>query len=151
MHRNNKPKDSKKTANPYFSTDYNNLYNFNPEEETFSNTKDIKIRKYTKQAKKALAKIAKPKIIINNPFIDQSNYELLDKLEYTLEAETETATESESVMGIKTPLDMISIISQNGRKESKQNASVISPFISGMKPRVQDFKRIKMLLGTESV
>ena len=70
MHRNNEPKDLKRTANPYLNTDYNSLYNFNPEEESFSNREDIKIRKYTEQARETSAKIAKPKIIINNPFAD---------------------------------------------------------------------------------
>ena len=54
MHKNNEPKDLKRTANPYLNTDYNSLYNFNPEEETFSDTKDTKIRSYTAQAKEAV-------------------------------------------------------------------------------------------------
>ena len=36
MHRNNQPKNQK---NLYLNTDYNSFYNFNPEKETFSNTK----------------------------------------------------------------------------------------------------------------
>ena len=39
--------------NPYLNSDYNNLYNFNLEEETFSNLKDIKIKNYAAQAIKA--------------------------------------------------------------------------------------------------
>jgi len=32
--------------NPYLNTDYNNLYNFNPEKNTFNNTKYAKIKNY---------------------------------------------------------------------------------------------------------
>ena len=46
MHRNNFLKDPQKTANQYLNTDYKNLYNFNPEEETFNNTKNTKIKSY---------------------------------------------------------------------------------------------------------
>jgi len=37
IYRNNQPENQK---NLYLNTDYNNLYNFNSEEETFSNTKN---------------------------------------------------------------------------------------------------------------
>ena len=70
IHRNNEPEDLKRTANLYFNTDYNSLYNFNLEKKSFSDTEDIKIRKYIKQARVALAKIAKLRIIINNLFAD---------------------------------------------------------------------------------
>ena len=50
--------------------DYNSLYNFDLEKETFSNTEDIRINKYAEQAREASAKITKLKIIINNPFTD---------------------------------------------------------------------------------
>ena len=33
-----------KGKNPYLNLDYNSLYNFNPEKETFSNTKNAKIK-----------------------------------------------------------------------------------------------------------
>ena len=46
MHRNNEPKNLKKTANLYLSTDYNSLYDFNPEKETFSDIKNTKIKSY---------------------------------------------------------------------------------------------------------
>ena len=46
MHRNNKFKDPKRTANPYLSTDYNSLYDFNPEKETFSDIENAKIKSY---------------------------------------------------------------------------------------------------------
>ena len=56
--------------NPYLNTDYNSLYNFDPEEETFSNIKNARITKYTEQAKRITVRIAKPRIIINDLFID---------------------------------------------------------------------------------
>jgi len=52
MHNNNESKDPKrKSANPYLNTDYNSLYNFNPEKEIFSNTENTRIRSYAMQAK----------------------------------------------------------------------------------------------------
>jgi len=51
----------------------------------------------------------KPKIIIKNLFTDLSNYKMIAAPKYTLKIETETAIESKSVVGIKTPLDMMSI------------------------------------------
>jgi len=107
--------------NPYLNTDYNSLYNFDSEEETFSNTENTRIRSYTAQAKKAaqsnqeaktakLTKVIKLKIIIKNPFTDLSNYKIIKKPKYTLETETETIIKPRSVIGIKTLLDTISII-----------------------------------------
>ena len=46
MHGNDELENSQKTANPYLNSDYNSLYNFNSEEETFSNTEHIKIKNY---------------------------------------------------------------------------------------------------------
>ena len=46
MHSNNKLENLQKTANSYLNPDYNSLYNFNPEKETFSNTEGTKIRSY---------------------------------------------------------------------------------------------------------
>ena len=47
MHRNNEPKNPmKKTANLYLNPDYSNLYNFYLKKETFSNSKDTKIKNY---------------------------------------------------------------------------------------------------------
>ena len=43
MHRNNRPKNQK---NPYLNTDYKSLYNFDLKKETFSNTKNTKIKSY---------------------------------------------------------------------------------------------------------
>ena len=40
-----------KGQNPYLNTDYNSLYNFNLEKETFSNTEDTKIKNYALQAR----------------------------------------------------------------------------------------------------
>jgi len=55
-------------------------------------------------------KITKLKILETNLFIDQSDYKVIEELKYTLKTETETALKPESVMGIETPLDTMSII-----------------------------------------
>ena len=65
-----------------------------------------------------MTKVIKPKIIIKNPFTDLSNYKIIKESKYALEAETETAIEPRSVMGIETPLDTISIVSQNKRESN---------------------------------
>ena len=39
--------------NLYLNTDYDSLYNFDPEEETFSDTENTRIRSYAVQAKEA--------------------------------------------------------------------------------------------------
>ena len=70
-----------KGQNPYLNTSYNNLYNYNPEKETFSNTKDIQIKYFAEKARKAAKsnqrtksvpkfKITKPKIPEVNLFVD---------------------------------------------------------------------------------
>ena len=56
-----------------------------------------------------LTKVIKPQIIIKNLFTDLSNYKVIKKPKYTLKTETETAIKPRLVMGIKTPLDTISI------------------------------------------
>ena len=66
------------------------MYNFNPKEETFSNTENIWIKHFATQAKKTaknnqraktakLIKIVKPQIIIKNPFTDLSDYKVIKK------------------------------------------------------------------------
>ena len=81
MHRNDEPKNPQKTANPYLNTDYNSLYNYNPEEEIFSNTKDTQIKYFTEKAKRAVTsniriksvlkiKITKPEIPETNLFVN---------------------------------------------------------------------------------
>ena len=81
MHRNNKPKDPKRTANPYLHISYNNFYDYNPEKETFSNTEDTWIRYFAEKAKRAAKsniktknipkiEITKPEIPETNPFVD---------------------------------------------------------------------------------
>ena len=60
----------------------------------------------------------KPKIIINNLFIDQSNYKVIEEPKYALKAKTETAIEPRLVIGIKTLLNTISITSQNGKERN---------------------------------
>ena len=65
-------------ANPYLNIDYKSLYDFDPEEETFSNTKDTRIKSYAMQAKTVvqsnqsaktakLTKVIKLWIIIKKP------------------------------------------------------------------------------------
>jgi len=67
--------------NPYLNTDYNSLYNYNPEEETFSNTENTQIRYFTEKARRVVKsniktksipkiKIIKPEILEMNPFVD---------------------------------------------------------------------------------
>jgi len=81
MHSNNEPENLKRTVNLYFNLNYNSLYNFNSKEETFSNTKDTKIKSYTTQAKTVAQcnqktkrvpkiKITKTKIPETNPFVN---------------------------------------------------------------------------------
>ena len=96
----------------------NSLYDFNPEEKTFSNIKNARVIKYTKQVKEATAKIAKLRIIMNDLFTDQSDYKVIKEPKYTLEAETETATKPRLVMGIETPLNIMSIALQNKRESN---------------------------------
>jgi len=81
-----------------------------------------------------LVKIVKLRVIIKNLFTDLSNYEIIEKPKYILKAKTETATELRSVMGIKTPLDIISIALQNGKESnqkglSKHTASATPPLV----------------------
>ena len=81
MYKNNKPKDLKRTANPYLSISYNSFYNYDPEKETFSNTENIQIRYFTEKAKRVAKsnmrtknvpkiEIIKPEISEINPFVD---------------------------------------------------------------------------------
>jgi len=77
MHRNNKPKNSKKTANPYLNTNYNSFYNYNPEKETFSNTENTQIKYFTKKARRVAKSNTRiksiPKIEITKPEILETN------------------------------------------------------------------------------
>jgi len=63
--------------NPYLNTDYNSLYNYNPEEETFSNIKDTQIKYFIEKARKAVKSNLKtkdvPKIEITKPEIPEIN------------------------------------------------------------------------------
>jgi len=77
MHRNNESEDLKKTANPYLSTSYNSFYNYNPEEETFSNTENTQIRYFAEKARRAVKSNVRtksiPKIEITKPKIPEMN------------------------------------------------------------------------------
>ena len=106
--------------NLYLNTDYNSLYNFNPEEETFSNIKCTKIKSYAVQARSVVQnnqrtksvpriEVIKTEILDINLFVDQSDYEVLEEPKYTLKTKTETVIKSKLVMRIKTPLNTISI------------------------------------------
>jgi len=63
--------------NPYLNTDYNSLYNYNPEEETFSNTENTQIRYFAEKAKRAVKSNIRiksiPKIEITKPEIPEMN------------------------------------------------------------------------------
>ena len=63
-------------------------------------------------------KVTKTKIPEMNLFVDQSNYKVLKGSKYILETETEIATKSKSVMGIKTPLNTMSITLQDKRERN---------------------------------
>ena len=121
-----------KGQNPYLNTDCDNLYNFNPEKETFNNTEDMRIKYFANQAREAvkgnqraktarLTKIIKLKIIIKNLFTDLSDYKVIKKPKYALETKTKTAIKPRSVIGIKTPLNTISIILQNKKESNQEN------------------------------
>ena len=81
MHRNNKPKDPRRTVNPYLSTSYDSFYNYDPEKETFSNIEDTQIKYFAEKARRAVKsnmktksvpkiKITKPEIPETNPFVN---------------------------------------------------------------------------------
>ena len=63
--------------NPYLNTDYNSLYNYNPEEETFNDTKDTQIKYFTEKAKRAAKSNTRtksvPEIEITKPEIPEIN------------------------------------------------------------------------------
>ena len=105
------------------------MYDFNLEEENFSNTENAQIKHFAIQAKKAvksnqkaktakLIKVIKLRVIIKNLFTDLGNYKIIEEPKYALEAETETAIKSRSVVEVKTPLGTMSITLQNGRKSN---------------------------------
>ena len=75
IHRNNKPEDPKKTANPYLSISYDSFYNYNPKEETFSDTKNTQIRYFTEKARKAVKSNIRTK---NVPKVDITKPEILE-------------------------------------------------------------------------
>jgi len=70
-----------KRWNPYLNTSYDSFYNYNPEEETFSNTENAWIKYFTEKAKRAVKsnqrtksvlkiEITKPEILEINLFVD---------------------------------------------------------------------------------
>jgi len=63
--------------NLYLNMDYNSLYNYNPEEETFSDTEDAWIRYFTEKAKRAVKSNIKtksvPEVEITKPEIPEIN------------------------------------------------------------------------------
>jgi len=66
-----------KEWNPYLSTDYDSLYNYDPEEETFSDTKNTQIKYFAEKAKRAAKSNMRtksvPKIEITKPEIPEMN------------------------------------------------------------------------------
>jgi len=63
--------------NLYLNTSYNSFYNYNPEEETFSDTEDTWIKYFTEKAKRAVKSNQRtkrvPKIKITKPEIPEIN------------------------------------------------------------------------------
>ena len=105
------------------------MYDFNPEKETFNDTENAWIKHFATQAKTAikgnqkaktaqLTLVVKPRVVIKNLFTDPSDYEVVVALKYTSEAKTETATEPRLIVGIKTPLDTMSIALQDKRERN---------------------------------
>jgi len=66
-----------KGRNPYLNTGYDNLYSYNPEEETFSNTENAWIRYFAEKAKRAVKSNMRiksvPKVKITKPEIPEMN------------------------------------------------------------------------------
>ena len=64
-------------VNLYLNTDYKSLYNFNPEEETFSNTKDTQIKYFAEKAKRTVKSNTRtksvPEVEITKPEIPEIN------------------------------------------------------------------------------
>ena len=80
--------------------------------------------KITKKPKKVpRIEVIKEEISETDPFVDQSNYKIIEKFKYTLEIKTETTTEPELIMGIETPLDTMSITLQRTTYQMLQNQS----------------------------
>jgi len=115
--------------NPFSQQSNDSLYDFNLEEETFNNTKNAWIKYFATQAKEAvksnqraktakLIKIIKLRVIIKNLFINLGDYEIIEEFKYVLETKTETAIKPRLVVGIKTPLNTMSIVLQNGRESN---------------------------------
>jgi len=50
--------------NPYFILDYNSLYDFNPEKETFSNIEDTQIRYFAEKARRVAKSNIKTKSVL---------------------------------------------------------------------------------------
>jgi len=78
VHRNNQFENQK---NLYLNISYDSFYNYDPEEETFSNTENAWIRYFVEKARRAVKsnmrtksvpriEITKPEISEMNPFVD---------------------------------------------------------------------------------
>jgi len=80
-------------------------------------------------------------VIIKNLFTDLSNYKVVVTPKYTLKTKIKTVIKPKLVVGIKTLLDIMSIVLQNGRKRNqeglnKQDISATLLFIKGTEPQV---------------
>src|SRR6266568_732076 len=84
---------------PFLDPKYNNLYS--QDQETSSNKKIAKVEEFTSRARKAISRAQRIRI-----------------LEVIKEVKTKSAIETESVVGIKTPLDIITITSQYRREDN---------------------------------
>ena len=65
-----------------------------------------------------MIKVIKLRVIIKNLFIDLGNYKIIKEPKYVLETKTETVIKPRLVVGVKTPLNTISITLQNGRESN---------------------------------
>ena len=70
-----------------------------------------------------LTLVVKPKQVIKNPFINSGDYEVIIAPKYTLKTKTETDIKTRSVIGIKTPLDIMSIALQNKKERNQESSS----------------------------
>ena len=84
---------------PFIDLEYNDLYRYN--QETNSDKEITEIKEFAGRAKRAISRAQRIQI-----------------LEVIKEVKTKLEIETKSVMGIKTPLDIITIISQYGREDN---------------------------------
>ncbi len=92
----------KQLISPFSDPKYNNLYN--QDQETSNNKEIAKVDKFTSRAKKTINKAQRIQI-----------------LEVIKEVKTKLVTKTKLVAGIKTLLDIITIISQYRREDNQES------------------------------